>query len=310
MPRITIAPQWDVNAIEGLDTWTGKLSGDMVYKFKTVDEEGTVHNTICSIADVKPCEDYQVIIPNIIYENNTFRLVDPKNEDDKIFTCDLDSVEEMYIARRQAEHRPRSVSEDPFVFSFLNQHTGRHFSQYVDRDHFVGISKFSASNGRNKIIYGCIDRLSEDGKSIIVNALIGHSGFYTSEERTIRISDIRGIYAYCAVPVTYAEGVKFAEEARAKRAEFQAAKAAKAKVSDTNTKEDTVPEDTADASTDTPQDESETQCHCQPRDEEDESECHCQDSSCPECSSVDSESETVSASSIPPYYISDPNPNT
>lgn len=210
MPETLILPQWDIPANEAQDSdpevttqdnnhWTGHLYANRAYDIQLVNDE----HVMITISDVTTIDGDLTIIPKIVFTtNNGFRL--PASDgSDNILVNAVQNVSEKYVIWKSSKNKRRSVSEDPFRFTFVNAKTGKPYTTRIDSDFFVCVVSRRDANSKADTYFGNLLEMSEDGQKVKMLALAARFGIYYTREVSIKVENIRGIFNYSLMLVDH-----------------------------------------------------------------------------------------------------------
>lgn len=221
MPETLVLPQWDIPPYKAADNgtdpsddvltnhWNGKLRADRVYKLthrpSAVSPEVDTYVVIGDVTSKDGTDTDMVIVPKIVFtqSNESFRLP-AEDGSDNIPVTHLVYAEEYYVVWKNTKKLRRSISEDPFKFTFLNTKTGKPYTIRIDEDFFVCVATRTSKN-KSAPQFGRIVDMAEDGRTIKLLSLVANHGIYYTKMMTIKVDTICGIFNYSLHLIDQAE---------------------------------------------------------------------------------------------------------
>lgn len=204
MPKISIIDSWTIPASGTKLENDITIKADVVYNITRHTHAGAdPEQLIMSVKNVRSLPDgrYQ-IIPMVVFGESTFWQPE---ENDIVYSGEIESIFPVYIERKSLDRRPRPKSPDPFTFEFFSTKTNRTFGIRVDEEQLVSITIKTEHGSGNYSYLGHI-RSYSDG-IITIQTLQNSSGVFHIEDVSIRADSIRAIYFYSLTPIPYEEGI-------------------------------------------------------------------------------------------------------
>lgn len=202
MPEIIVIPSWNIPKLVEDQKFVGTIRPDAVYRISFTNDKGNYTTCIVSIENVTFTNGGCTLHPAIEFGTWGFATED-------LITIDatkITEIERVYLNREVLTTRPESNDEDPFSFTFFNSKTNAPFTMKVDHDHFVGVVA-TTKKGNIHTYMGYIDRLSDDGQSIVMLVMSPTKGIFKISEVFLPVGNIRGIFNYELNPVNFDDAI-------------------------------------------------------------------------------------------------------